>query len=330
MHAAAVQSVREAAGESVESRFRGPVHVVGATHPRARDGREHDDLAAALGAQQLGQMGQDTDLRDEVGMDHGDGVSRVLLGACLVAENPERENRDRQWAVFVGDGPEHRLVDGEVVGVELDALDRCGARIEKELTLRHQVGAPPRRQHDDAATSQPGRHLEAYLAAPTQQENGAVICTLRSHTHRSSLLDYRRHMARTPSKPTRLTDEAQVFLAEYHLATLTTLRKDGTPHVVAVGVTWDQEHGIARVITSGGSQKALNADRGGYAAVSHVDGARWLTLEGPARVLSDADSVAGAVDRYAARYRQPRINPQRVVIEIAVSRVMGSASLTDR
>ncbi|QCQ91089.1 TIGR03618 family F420-dependent PPOX class oxidoreductase [Rhodococcus sp. SGAir0479] len=137
-------------------------------------------------------------------------------------------------------------------------------------------------------------------------------------------------MARTPSDPSHLTAEAGTFLTERHLATLTTLRKNGTPHVVAVGFTWDPDSRIARVITNDTSQKARNADRGGYAAVSQVDGGRWLTLEGPSRVLSDRESVADAERRYAARYRTPRENPTRVVIEIAVERVMGSAILLDR
>ena len=81
---------------------------------------------------------------------------------------------------------------------------------------------------------------------------------------------------------------------------------------------------MVRVITNAGSQKALNADRGGYAAVSQVDGGRWLTLEGSARVCSDVAAVAEGVDRYTRRYRPPRENPTRVVVEIAVDRVMGS------
>ena len=39
----------------------------------------------------------------------------------------------------------------------------------------------------------------------------------------------------------------------------------------------------------------------------------------------DAASVADAVERYAQRYRQPRVNPARVVIEISVDRVLGNA-----
>ncbi|MBY6366116.1 PPOX class F420-dependent oxidoreductase [Rhodococcoides corynebacterioides] len=132
-----------------------------------------------------------------------------------------------------------------------------------------------------------------------------------------------------PSDASSLNADAVAFLTERHLATLATLRPDGTPHVVAVGFTWDAEAGTARIITREGSQKVRNAERGGYAAVTQVDGARWLTLEGPSRVVRDADSVRDAENRYAARYKPPRENPQRVVVEIAVSRVLGSASLRD-
>ncbi|WP_338892261.1 TIGR03618 family F420-dependent PPOX class oxidoreductase [Rhodococcus sovatensis] len=131
-------------------------------------------------------------------------------------------------------------------------------------------------------------------------------------------------MATTPAS---LTSDATQFLTERHLATLTTLRKDGTPHVVAVGFTWDPESSVVRVITSRASQKALNAARGGYAAVSQVDGARWLTLEGTSDVLTAADDVVDAEKRYAQRYRVPRENPERVVVRIAVRRILGSRSL---
>src|ERR1044071_1063656 len=54
------------------------------------------------------------------------------------------------------------------------------------------------------------------------------------------------------------SDAARAFLAERHLATLTTLRPDGSPHVVAVGFTWDPAAGLARVITFAHSRKARN------------------------------------------------------------------------
>jgi PPOX class probable F420-dependent enzyme len=128
----------------------------------------------------------------------------------------------------------------------------------------------------------------------------------------------------------RLTDDALAFLTERHLAMLTTLRADNSPHVVAVGFTFDPSTHIARVITTGGSQKALNAQRGGVAVLSQVDGARWLSLEGPASVNNDPGAVRDAELRYAQRYRTPRANPRRVVIEVVVERVLGSSDLLDR
>lgn len=127
--------------------------------------------------------------------------------------------------------------------------------------------------------------------------------------------------------PADLSLAALNFLAERHLATLTTLRADGSPHVVPIGFTWDPATGIARIITRDRSLKARNAARGGRVAVCQTDRARWLTLEGVARVAADATSVADGEACYTVRYRPPRPNPQRVVIEIAVDRVLGSAAL---
>jgi F420H(2)-dependent biliverdin reductase len=128
-----------------------------------------------------------------------------------------------------------------------------------------------------------------------------------------------------PHDPHDLGPGALEFLAERHLATLTTLRADGTPHVVPVGVTYDAATGTARVITSGTSAKARHVRAGQRrVAVCQVDGRRWLTLEGTAVVRDDPAAVADAVARYARRYRQPRENPARVVLEISVDRVLGN------
>ncbi|GAA3884110.1 TIGR03618 family F420-dependent PPOX class oxidoreductase [Saccharothrix violaceirubra] len=119
-------------------------------------------------------------------------------------------------------------------------------------------------------------------------------------------------------------EDFATFWAERHLCTLTTLRPDGTPHVVPVGVTLDVAAGVARVITSRGSRKARNVVATGRAVVCQVDGARWSTLEGTAVLRTDAASVADAEERYARRYRTPRPNPERAVIEIVVTRALGT------
>ena len=125
--------------------------------------------------------------------------------------------------------------------------------------------------------------------------------------------------------PEQLDDPALAFLRERHLATLTTLRPDGSPHVVAVGFTWDAETGLARVITWETSKKARNvaASPGSRAVVCQVDGGRWLSLEGPATVTTDPDRSRDAERRYAERYREPRQRDDRAVIEIAVDRILG-------
>lgn len=117
------------------------------------------------------------------------------------------------------------------------------------------------------------------------------------------------------------------FWAERHLCTLTTLRADGRPHVVPVGVTVDLEERCAWVITSGSSLKArlLVDSPGGPVAACQVDGARWSTVEGTGRILTDPASVGRAVEQYAARYRVPRPNPARVALRIDVDAIRSSA-----
>ena len=122
------------------------------------------------------------------------------------------------------------------------------------------------------------------------------------------------------------------FWTERHLCTLTTLRPDGRPHVVPVGVALDPERECAWVITRAGSRKVRNLDEAdppgtGLVVACQVDGGRWSSLEGVATVHRDAGSVARACERYAARYRTPSENPTRVALRIEVDRFLGSAGL---
>lgn len=128
--------------------------------------------------------------------------------------------------------------------------------------------------------------------------------------------------------PTALPESAYAFLAERHLATLSTLRADGSLHVVPVGFTFDPGTATARVITSGDTVKARNAAReGASGALCSVDGARWITVSGPLRVDTDPEAVADAERRYAERYRPPRVNPKRVVLVMDVTAVSASVRL---
>ncbi len=123
--------------------------------------------------------------------------------------------------------------------------------------------------------------------------------------------------------PQDLTGRELEFLAERHLATLTTLRADGSPHVVPVGFTFDPGTGVARVICSDGTQKIRNVERTGTVVLCQILGAAWLSLEGTARVARDRASVVEGELRYGERYQAPRPNDRRVVLEIMVERVLG-------
>lgn len=123
-----------------------------------------------------------------------------------------------------------------------------------------------------------------------------------------------------------LSPEVRAFLTERHLATLTTVRPDGRPHVVPVGFSYDADEQLARIITFAPSVKArLLADGPRPAAICQVDGGRWLTLEGTATVTDDHDRVARAVAGYSSRYRVPGERPDRVAIEVRVERMLGRA-----
>jgi len=128
--------------------------------------------------------------------------------------------------------------------------------------------------------------------------------------------------------PVVLPATALDFVTQRRLATLTTLRPDGTPHVVPVGFTWDAAAGVARVTARRTSRKVRNAAAGGRAVLCSVEGPRWITLEGTASVVDDEAAVADALERYAARYeRTPAPDPLRVVVEVAVDRVLSSSHL---
>ena len=127
--------------------------------------------------------------------------------------------------------------------------------------------------------------------------------------------------------PQNLSQEVLSFLDERHLASLTLLRPDGSPHVTAVGFTWDQDSQLVRVITWAGSMKSriLEQTPNSRAVVCQIDGGRWLSLEGTAVVSSDEARCKEGTERYANRYRIPQDRQDRTVIEMSVDQILGYA-----
>ena len=94
-----------------------------------------------------------------------------------------------------------------------------------------------------------------------------------------------------------VSDHFGIFWTERHLASLVTLRANGSPHVVPVGVTLDIEARLARVICRGGSVKARNAAERGIAGVSQVDGRRgrrWKVMPSSAATRRPSPTPSAA------------------------------------
>ena len=111
-----------------------------------------------------------------------------------------------------------------------------------------------------------------------------------------------------------------------HLCTVTTLQRDGSPHVVPMGIVVDPDDRprLGDHLAAARRRWPTCAGADPRVAVCQVDRRRWSTVEGTAEVLDDPDSVAEAVRRYAERYRQPRENPERVALRITITRVIGN------
>ena len=151
-----------------------------------------------------------------------------------------------------------------------------------------------------------------------------------------------------------LTPEQHVFVIERHVATLTTLRPDGSPHVVPVAFTWDAATGVAWMTSEDGSAKVRNIEAAqgkgpagagpvgagpagagpvgtgtaARGALCQVSGGRWLTLEGELTVSRDPDVIADAERRHAVRYGPLDPDPRRVVLRLVVDRALGSEYMT--
>ena len=124
--------------------------------------------------------------------------------------------------------------------------------------------------------------------------------------------------------PADLTPAALDFMSERHLATFTTLRATGRRTSCRSGSPGMPTR------SSPGSSPAGAARRwprraGRRAALSQVDGRRWITLEGTTRVLEDAASVRDAGAAVCRALPRAAPQPQRVVVVLDVDRVLGGS-----
>jgi PPOX class probable F420-dependent enzyme len=118
----------------------------------------------------------------------------------------------------------------------------------------------------------------------------------------------------------------EAFLRDAHLAVVTTLRADGSPHSTVVWV--DAEDGDVLVNTARGRAKErhlLGDPRVSVLTLDAADAHRWLLVEG--RATLEDEGAGEHIDALAVRYQGPgsrRISEspeQRVIARIRVERV---------
>ncbi len=103
------------------------------------------------------------------------------------------------------------------------------------------------------------------------------------------------------------------------LATLGTVRTDGSPHLVPVKAMRDGARFL--VLTRGETLKVRNVAATGRASLSEHTSTVWATVEGPARVSDDRELFAHARAAYLRRYGRPDTWASCVLV-IEVDRVL--------
>lgn len=87
------------------------------------------------------------------------------------------------------------------------------------------------------------------------------------------------------------------------LATLGTVRPDGTPHLTPVKAMRAGAEFL--VLTRPATVKARNVVRSGRASIAEHTASLWATVEGEAVIADDPDTLARARAAYRARFGRP-------------------------
>lgn len=121
MNSAAVQRISETAGKAVQAGLCRTVDVICAAHPDTGHGREDNDLAATLSFHQFREKSQDADLRHVIGVNDSNGMSRIGFRAGLITQDSERQHRDVDPAVCLGNLCEEVCMGVGCIGIEFDS-----------------------------------------------------------------------------------------------------------------------------------------------------------------------------------------------------------------
>ena len=122
-----------------------------------------------------------------------------------------------------------------------------------------------------------------------------------------------------------LTDEQGRFLKEKNLATVVTLRRDGSPQLTPTWIDWDGENVL--INTAEGRVKPRNIRRNPVVGVQVIDRAdpyRWLAVSGPAEITDEG--AEEHINELSHRYNDGRDykyveGEKRLIVRVKPDRV---------
>jgi PPOX class probable F420-dependent enzyme len=122
-----------------------------------------------------------------------------------------------------------------------------------------------------------------------------------------------------------LTDEEGRFLKEKNLATVATIRKDGSPQLTPTWIDWDGENVL--INTAEGRAKPRNIRRNpvvGVQVIDRDDPYRWLAVSGPAEITDEG--AEEHINELSHRYNDGRDyhyveGEKRLIVRVKPERV---------
>ena len=123
-----------------------------------------------------------------------------------------------------------------------------------------------------------------------------------------------------------LTREQKTFLEHPYVATVTTLREDGSPHATVVWVDTDGDEVLVNTVIGRAKERHLRRDpRVSVTVVDPQDAYKWISVTGRGELTTDG--AAAHIDKLAKKYlgedKYPWRGPdeRRVTVRITPEKV---------
>jgi PPOX class probable F420-dependent enzyme len=122
----------------------------------------------------------------------------------------------------------------------------------------------------------------------------------------------------------KLTEgQADLFKGK-NLATVATIRRDGSPHLTPVWIDWDGQDVLFN--TAEGRAKPRHIRRNPVVGVEVIDGHdpyRWVSVTGPAEIVEEGavEHIQELSRRYTGRDFSLRADQKRLIVRVKPERV---------